>query len=99
MKSDSLPRVQVQINKNAAVDAVGLENLMQMIIDGTEMDIGLIEQDKNTTQTLDGVDNGILFKRSNSSMTVLFSSGVSIDVSPSNVSVQVQVPLFLLIHL
>lgn len=82
--STGLPDLQIQINKGD-LNATLVENQLQMIIDGDLTDIGLIEQDSNTTQEINGVSSNLLFKRTNASVTVLFSTGVSLTVSASNV--------------
>lgn len=78
-----LPKVQVQINKNSIVK--GVEHEVQLIIGGDSKDISLITHDSNTTQALPGVNNNLLFKRSNSNLTILFSTGVSLTVAVANV--------------
>ena len=50
------------------------------------MDVSSITLDTNHTQSLDGVDESLLFKRSNISVTVLTSSGISIEAAAENVS-------------
>lgn len=87
VESNGVPRVQIQINK-ADLNATAVEDQLQMIIDGDEIDIGLIPQESNTSVSLDGVDSNLLFKRSNTSLTVLFSSGISITVASSSVSME-----------
>ncbi|XP_067928026.1 uncharacterized protein [Watersipora subatra] len=82
ISNDGLPRLQIQINKNN--DISGVENELQLIIDDDMKDIALISQDLNISQSMDGVDTKIQFKRTNSSLTVLFSSGVSITTAAAN---------------
>ena len=84
VSSTGLPKLQLQINK-ADLNATTVENQLQMIIDGSETDIALIEQDSNTTQEINGVSSNLLFKRTNSSVTVLFSTGISLTVASNNV--------------
>ena len=79
-----LPRVQVQINKSPI--GPDLINNTQLIVNGSEIDLSVIEEDGNTTQSIDGINSEIQFKRTNSTLTVLFSSGLSLDVTPANVS-------------
>ena len=79
-----LPRVQVQINKNNQL--AGVENELKLIVNGTEKDIGSLEQDAETTKALDGVSSSIQFKRTNSSLTIIFSSGLSVTTSVAYVS-------------
>lgn len=74
----------MQLKKNAA--GSDLLNTTQLIINGTEIAISTIEQNANTSSTLSGVSDELLFTRSASSLTVIFSSGVSVAVKPSNVS-------------
>ncbi|XP_067928014.1 mucin-like protein [Watersipora subatra] len=76
VKTTGLPKVQVQLNRNN--NLAGVVNELQLIIDGQETDISLIEQDSNVTQTITGVDSSLMFKRTNSSLTVIFSSGVTV---------------------
>ena len=56
-----------------------------MIINGSFVDIALIEQDSNTTQEISGISPNLLFQRTNSSLTVLLSTGVSLTVEAKNV--------------
>ena len=86
IQSTGLPRVQLQINKSASNTTTGIENLLQLIVDGTEQDISLITENGNTTQTLNGVSENVLFKRTNATVTVIFSTGVSITTGAANVS-------------
>lgn len=79
--------MQVQINKGD-IAATTVENQLQLIIDGNMTDISLIEQDLNTTQELEHVTSDILFKRTNMSLTVFFSSGITVEVESKNVSNQ-----------
>ena len=79
-----LPRVQVQINKSPI--GPGLINNTQLIVNGSEIDFSVVEENANTTQSIDGINSEIQFERSNSTLTVLFSSGVSLEVTPSSVS-------------
>ena len=84
VQSIGLPRFQLQLNKetNSSLS----EDAIQLIINGTEVDVSSITLDTNHTQSLDGVDESLLFKRSNISVTVLTSSGISIEVAAGNVS-------------
>ena len=50
------------------------------------MNVTDIIQDTNETQTLEGVTESLLFKRSNISVTVLTSGGLSIEAAAGNVS-------------
>ena len=50
------------------------------------MNVTDIIQDTNETQTLEGVTELFLFKRSNISVTVLTSGGLSIEAAAGNVS-------------
>jgi len=79
-----LPRVQIQINKSPL--GTGLANTTQLIINGTIVDISVIEEDANGTETIEGVDSNIMFERDNVSLTVLFYSGLAITAAPENVS-------------
>jgi len=56
-----------------------------LIIDGTVVDISVIDKDSNGTQTIEGVDSNIMFERDNVSLTVLFYSGLALTASPENV--------------
>lgn len=38
------PKVQIQVNKEATNTTTGVENLMQLIVDGNEKDINLIAE-------------------------------------------------------
>jgi len=78
-----LPRVQIQINKSPL--GAGIANTTQLIIDGTVVDISVIDKDSNGTQTIEGVDSNIMFERDNVSLTVLFYSGLALTASPENV--------------
>ena len=84
VQSIGLPRFQLQLNKetNSSLS----ENAIQLIIDGTSIDVSSIALDTNHTQSLDGVNETLLFKRSNVSVTVLTSSGISIEATAGNVS-------------
>ncbi|XP_067939788.1 mucin-like protein [Watersipora subatra] len=77
-----LPSVQVQINKSPP--GPGLVNNTQLIVDGSSVNVSVIEEDANSTQSIDGVSSEIQFERSNVTLTVLFSSGVSLAVTPTN---------------
>lgn len=85
IQSQGLPKLQVQINKGD-LSATTVENQLQLIIDGNMTDINLIEQDSNTTQELVGVTSDILFKRTNASLTVFLSSGISVTIESKTVS-------------
>ena len=50
------------------------------------MNVTDIIQDTNETQTLEGVTESLLFKRSNISVTVLTSGGLSIEAAAGNAS-------------
>ena len=84
VQSIGLPRFQLQLNKetNSSLS----QDAIQLIINGTEVDVSSITMDANHTQSLDGVDESLLFKRSNISVTVLTSSGISIEAAAGNVS-------------
>ena len=56
-----------------------------MIINGSFVDIALIEQDSNTTQEISGISPNLLFQRTNASLTVLLSTGVSLTIEAKNV--------------
>ncbi|XP_067939795.1 mucin-like protein [Watersipora subatra] len=77
-----LPSVQVQINKSPP--GPGLANNTQLIVNGSLVDVSVIEEDANSTQSIEGVSSEIQFERSNVTLTVLFSSGVSLAVTPNN---------------
>ncbi|XP_067939805.1 mucin-like protein [Watersipora subatra] len=77
-----LPSVQVQINKSPP--GPGLANNTQLIVNGSVVDVSVIEKDANSTQSIEGVSSEIQFERSNVTLTVLFSSGVSLAVTPNN---------------
>ena len=85
MQVSGLPRLQIQLNKNATNTTTGVENLLQLIVNGTEIDISLIEENGNSTQALSGITEDILFRRSNTSVLVLFPLGVAISASAANV--------------
>ena len=84
MESAAAPKIQIQINKGD-LNATTVENQLQMIINGSFVDIALIEQDSNTTQEISGISPNLLFQRTNSSLTVLLSTGVSLTVEAKNV--------------
>ena len=79
-----LPRVQLQLNKetNSSLS----EDDIQLVVNGTMIDVTQIPQDSNETDTIDGVTNSLLFKRSNVSVTVLTTSGLSLEATAGNVS-------------
>ncbi|XP_067927983.1 serine-rich adhesin for platelets-like [Watersipora subatra] len=77
-----LPSVQVQINKSPP--GPGLVNNTQLIVNGSLVDVSVIEEDANSTQSIEGVSSEIQFERSNVTLTVLFSSGVSLAITPNN---------------
>lgn len=91
METKGLPKLQIQLNKGD-LNATAVEDQLQMIIGGNMTHIGQIMQDTNSTQNISGVNTNILFKRSNSSVSVYFSSGVSLTVEASNVSYNVWLP-------
>lgn len=87
--------MQIQINK-FNLDATDVVDILQLIIDGDFTDIGQIAQDSNTTQELPGITSNLLFKRTNASVTVLFSTGISLTVSANNVSICPLTPVFII---
>ena len=84
IESVGLPRVQLQLNKetNSSLS----EDAIQLVVNGTMIDVTQIPQDSNETETIDGVTNSLLFKRSNVSVTVLTTSGLSLEATAGNVS-------------
>lgn len=85
MESVGLPRVQLQLNNETNSSLA--EDAIQLIVNGTMFDVSLIEQDSNETQTLDGVSDSLLFKRTNVSVTVLTGAGLSVEAKAGNVCI------------
>jgi hypothetical protein len=79
-----LPSFQLQLNKDT--NSSLSEEAIQLIINGTKIDVRNITLDSNETETIEGVTESLLFKRSNVSVTVLTSSGLSIEATAGNVS-------------
>ena len=84
VESAAAPKIQIQINKGD-LNATTVENQLQMIINGSFMDIAQIEQGSNITQEISGISSNLLFQRTNSSLTVLLSTGVSLTIEAKNV--------------
>lgn len=83
--SVGLPRVQLELNKttNSSLS----EDAIILTVNGTQLDVTLIEQDANETQTIDGITDALLFQRTNTSFKVLTSSGLSVEATAGNVSI------------
>ena len=64
-----------------------LNNSIQLIVNGTDIDFSGVEEDANTTQSIEGVTSSIQFERSNTTLTVLLFSGVTVAITPEHVSI------------
>ena len=85
VQSPDLPRLQIQINK-ANLNLTLAKDTLQLIVNDAEIDFTQIEQDKNTSEPITGVHSDIEFQRTNVSLSVYLSSGVSLTVEAKNVS-------------
>lgn len=86
MNISGRPRVQIQVNKTAAADTVGVENQLQLIVNGVEENIGLLTESADTAESIDGVDSTIQFQRTpDDSLIVYWEEGVSVTIWTSQV--------------
>lgn len=80
----NLPRVYLQAVKDA-VDT-GVANEVYLLIDGVEVDMTLIDPSSNDSTTLDEAGEMIQFTRTETNITVMYHTGMSVTITPLNVS-------------